>query len=153
MRCTASANSPPGEPPVTRDPIPVFSVADGVPGVVYIRGYIDLAVEEGHVSLSDLELEALDYFDEVSERPDIRLDLALEPGELTLVNNCLLLHTRTAFEDADDPALKRHFLRLWLREDGRPMAPGVLLHKGHGGIQERAIKSTYYRGPGAQAVS
>ena len=94
---------PPGEPPVTRDPIPVFSAAGGVPGVVYIRGYIDLAVEEGHVSLSDLELKALDFFDEVSERPEIRLDLALEPGELTLVNNCLLLHTRTAFEDANDP--------------------------------------------------
>lgn len=139
---------PPGEAPVTGQPIPVFSVAEGVPGVVYIRGYIDLAVEEGHLSLSDAELEALDVMDRISNRPDVRLDLALEPGEASFTNNCLLLHTRTAFEDAADPALKRHLLRLWLREDARPMAPGVLLHKGRDGIEQREVVSTYYSGPG-----
>ncbi|MDH3701847.1 MAG: TauD/TfdA family dioxygenase [Alphaproteobacteria bacterium] len=135
---------PPGEPLVTTERIPTFSIANGIPSVIYIRGYIDLAVEEGHVSLSDTELEALDYFDQVGNRPDIRPNLRLEPGEASFTNNCLLLHTRTAFEDSGDPALKRHLLRLWLREDGRPMAPGVVLHKGSAGIEKRARKGTYY---------
>ena len=142
---------PPGEPLVTRERIPIFSVADGIPSVIYIRGYIDLAVDEGHVSLSDAEREALDFMDRVADRPDVRLRLRLEPGEASFTNNCLLLHTRTAFEDSDDPALKRHLLRLWLREDGRPMAPGVVLHKGSAGIERRQGKGTYYTPSGAAA--
>ncbi len=138
---------PPGEPIVTAERIPTFSIKDGIPSVIYIRGYIDLAVEEGHVTLSDTELEALDYFDQVGNRPDVRLNFRLEPGDVSFTNNCLLLHTRTAFEDAADPALKRHLLRLWLREDGRPMAPGVILHKGRAGIEKRADKGTYYTPP------
>ena len=137
-----------GEPPVTAQRIPVFSVTDGVPSVIYIRGYIDLAVEEGEVELSDAEAEALDYFDAVANRPDVRLNFRLEPGELNFTNNCLLLHTRTAFEDSDDPAQRRHLMRLWLSEDRRPMAPGVLLHKGRAGIEKREGGGTFYSGPG-----
>lgn len=137
---------PPGEPPVTTERIPIFSVTDGVPSVIYIRGYIDLAVEEGHVSLTKDELRALEAMDEISNRPDVRLNFVQEPGEIVLTNNCLLLHTRTAFEDSDDPALRRLLLRLWLRQDDRPMAPGVLLHKGRAGIEKRDGKGTYYKG-------
>jgi hypothetical protein len=137
---------PPGEPPVTARRIPIFSVTDGVPSVIYIRGYIDLAVEEGHVTLSEPEQRALDTLDEISNWPEIRLNFVQEPGEIVLTNNCLLLHTRTAFEDSDDPAARRLLLRLWLREDDRPMAPGVLLHKGTGGIEKRDGKGTYYAG-------
>ena len=137
---------PPGEPPVTAERIPIFSVTDGVPSVIYIRGYIDLAVEEGHVALTERELLALDTMDEIANRSDVRLKFIQEPGEIVLTNNCLLLHTRTAFEDSEDPALRRLLLRLWLREDDRPMAPGVLLHKGTGGIERRDGKGTYYAG-------
>jgi hypothetical protein len=133
----------PGDPPVTAARVPIFSATDNVPSVIYIRGYIDLTVAEGHVKLSDLELEALNYLDEVGNRDDIRLNFTLEPGEVNFTNNCFLLHTRTGFEDSPDPARKRRLLRLWLREDGRPAAPGVIVHKGDGiGAQEG--KGTYY---------
>ena len=138
---------PPGEPILTRERIPIFSVANGVPSVIYIRGYIDLAFEEGRIDLTDAEADALDLMDEVANRPDVRLDLLLEPGEATLTNNCLMLHTRTAFEDAPDPARKRHLLRLWLRQDDRPTTPAALLHKGMGGIEKQEGKGTYYRPP------
>lgn len=142
---------PPGEQPVTTERIPIFSVADDVPSVIYIRGYIDLAVEEGHVELSPAEQEALDYLDEVCNRPEIRLDFMMQPGEATFTNNCVLLHTRTAFEDSPDPAMKRLLLRLWLRQDDRPMTSGVLLHKGTAGIEKRSGKGTYYT-PSATAA-
>jgi hypothetical protein len=134
---------PPGEPLVTRERIPTFSVIDGVPSVICIRGYIDLAVEDGHVTLSDLEQEALDTFEAIADRSDIRLDLMMEPGEANFTNNCQVLHTHTAFEDDPDPAQRRHLLRLWLNEDGRPAAPGVVVHKGEG-ILPRDGKGTYY---------
>ncbi len=142
---------PPGEPPVTAERIPIFSVTGDVPSVIYIRGYINLAVAEGHVALSERELEALDFLDQVANRPELRLDFRLEPGEVSFTNNCLLLHTRTAFEDSGEPALKRHLLRLWLREDDRPMAPGVVLHKGRAGIEARRGKGTYYTPTGTAA--
>ena len=134
----------PGEPPITTMRIPVFSVADGVPNVIYIRGYIDIAEEEGLVTLSPQEREALVYFEEVANREDVRLDLTLEPGELSLFNNCLLLHTRTAFEDPPDGAPGRHLMRLWLMEEGRPAVAGVRAHKGMGGIRPLPGKGTYY---------
>ena len=137
---------PPGELLVTPERIPVFSITDNVPTVIFIRGYIDLAADEGHVTLSAAELEALDYMEEVSNRPDIRLDFLLESGELLFVNNCLILHTRTAFEDSADPALRRHLLRLWLRQDDRPACEGVIAHKGIAGIEKQNGKGTYYLG-------
>ncbi|MDP6872583.1 MAG: TauD/TfdA family dioxygenase [Alphaproteobacteria bacterium] len=140
----------PGESLVTERRIPIFSVAEDVPSMIFIRGYIDLAVREGHVQLSDVELEALDFLESVTERADVKFELMMEPGELSIVNNCLLLHNRSEFEDAEDPALKRMLLRLWLREDSRPMTPGVLEHKGMAGIVRQAGKGTYYT-PSAKA--
>lgn len=133
-----------GEPLVTKERIPIFSITDGVPSLILIRGYIDLAVQEGHVQLSDVELEALDFLESVTERPDVRLDFMMAPGELSIVNNCLLLHNRSEFQDAEDPAQTRMLLRLWLREDGRPIAPGVLAHKGDAGIEKQEGLGTYY---------
>jgi hypothetical protein len=74
-----------------------------VPSVICIRGYIDLAVEEGHVTLSELEKEALDTFEAIADRDDIRLDFMMESGEANFTNNCHVLHTRAAFEDDPDP--------------------------------------------------
>ena len=54
------------------------------------------------------------------------------------------MHSRTSFEDSDDPSLRRHLLRLWLREDNRPAADGVLMHKGKAGIEKQDGKGTYY---------
>ena len=55
-------------------------------------------------------------------------------------------------EDSDDPALRRHLLRLWLREDDRPAANGVLLHKGKAGIEKREGKGTYYNNDAVGSV-
>jgi hypothetical protein len=127
---------------VTAERIPIFSVTDGVPNVIYIKGYIDLALDEGHVALTDDERAALDALDQILNRPEVRLNFVQEPGEIALTNNCLVLHTLNAFEDADDPELERLLLRLRLRENDRPMAPRVLLRKGRGGIEKRDGKGT-----------
>ena len=36
------------------------------------------------------------------------------PGDMQFLKNAAVLHKRTAYEDWDDPARKRHLLRLWL---------------------------------------
>ena len=42
------------------------------------------------------------------------MNFQLERGEAVLFNNYAGLHNRTAFEDHDEPHLKRHLMRLWL---------------------------------------
>jgi alpha-ketoglutarate-dependent taurine dioxygenase len=68
---------------------------------------------------------ACDYFDELSNRPDLRLEFMLEPGEMMIWNNFTTLHARKAFEDKAERT--RHLLRLWLNvPQGRPVVPEVL---------------------------
>ena len=66
--------------------------------------------------------EALDYFDEVLTRPELMYRMRLEKGDIQLLNNHVVLHSRTEYVDFDDPAEKRHLLRLWLASyDGPPL--------------------------------
>lgn len=137
----------PGEPALTPERVPVLSESEGEISVVYLRAYMEMAARETGVPLTELEVEALNYFEEVSNRADVKLTFTLEPGEAIFFNNCVMLHNRTAFEDHPDPARKRHLLRLWLMLDGRrPLAPAVHAYKGTAGIVGRAGGSTYYRG-------
>jgi hypothetical protein len=136
----------PGEPPITPAPVPVLSEWEGEMSVVFLRAYMEMAAKELGVPLRDDQVAALDYFEEVAARPDVRLEFTLEPGEAIFFNNCTMLHNRTAFEDHPDPARRRHLLRLWLMLDGRrPLAPAVHAYKGTEGIVA-SERSTYYTG-------
>ena len=60
----------------------------------------------------------IDCLAELAIREDIRLDMKLEAGDLQLLCNHTVLHTRAAFEDHDDPKKKRFLLRIWLNIPG-----------------------------------
>jgi hypothetical protein len=103
---------------------PIFSHHAGKLSCRYLRQYIELGHEIREQPLSRVEIEALDLFDAVIHREDIRLDMMLEPGDLQFANNYAVLHSRTRFEDHDDPALRRRMLRLWLKmPNARALAP------------------------------
>jgi hypothetical protein len=54
------------------------------------------------------------------------VDLDFRPGDIQILHNHVVLHSRTAYEDWPEPTRKRHLLRLWLRDDnGRPLPPSV----------------------------
>jgi len=139
---------PEGEPPITEQKIPIFSISDSYPNVIYIRGYIDLAVQEGFYALAENEQAALDYFDELAASEEFCFNATIEPGEAVFTNNCLLLHKRTAFEDYDEPQRRRYLMRLWLSDPDRPASVGVRAHKTSRGIEKRQDRGTYYSGPG-----
>ncbi len=65
--------------------------------------------------LTPLQVEALETVEALCNDPGIRLDMTLERGDMQFVNNYVLLHSRTAFQDHEEEARKRHLLRLWLR--------------------------------------
>ena len=55
----------------------------------------------------------------VFDRPDLRVELDFEPGQIQYVNNRATGHARTEFVDHPEPERKRHLVRLWLRDSGR----------------------------------
>ena len=103
---------------------PLFSYHDGKLACRYLRQYIELGHEQQGEVLSAVEVAALDAFDAAMQDESLRLDMMLEPGDLQFANNYAVLHSRTDFEDDDDPALRRKMLRLWLKmPNARALAP------------------------------
>ena len=57
-------------------------------------------------------------------QPGVGLASILEPGEAVIMNNYVIMHGRTAFEDGEERGAKRHLLRLWLTaQPPRPVVP------------------------------
>lgn len=106
---------------------PVFSNQDGYfsckTGYVYFR----LAAEkfpEKVPPLTALQIEALEMFQVIANRPELHFSMMFQPGDLQLLNNHVMLHARTDFEDYDEEDRKRHLLRLWLSvPNSRPLSP------------------------------
>jgi alpha-ketoglutarate-dependent taurine dioxygenase len=64
-------------------------------------------------------MDALNALHDILSEPDNHVDFVLAPGQIEFVNNARIAHRRTAFVDHDDPALKRHLVRIFLRDEGR----------------------------------
>jgi hypothetical protein len=140
----------PGEPPITPYRVPVLSWAAGVLSVCHLRERCDMAAEaDPRFAYAGIERAALDEFDRLAADPEFALEFRLEPGEAYFLNNYVLLHARTGFEDHADPRARRHLLRLWLKLPGaRPVAEPVLRYYGADGIPFRPERtSTAYQGP------
>jgi alpha-ketoglutarate-dependent taurine dioxygenase len=64
----------------------------------------------------------------IANRPELRVSYQFQEGDIQLVNNHTTMHARDAFEDHDDPALKRHLLRMWIAlsdADRRPLSAAL----------------------------
>ena len=102
----------PGEPELMV--APVF----GWDGNELDTRYLHYYITEGHKSgepLTDVQSRALEKVLEVVSRPEMRVEFSLEPGQMLFTNNHWILHNRTAFEDHQDLAERRHYIRLWLK--------------------------------------
>ncbi|MFN2460361.1 MAG: TauD/TfdA family dioxygenase [Candidatus Velthaea sp.] len=110
----------PGEEPVYYRP--VFSYHAGVLSCGCNYTYIRDGQKKIGRPLTAVETEALDLFYEIAE--ELVLTMDLEPGDMQFLNNYVILHDRTAYDDEDEPDRKRHMLRLWLDvPERRPLAP------------------------------
>jgi hypothetical protein len=94
---------------------PVFDERDGLLFSKWNRNRLRSAQAiEGVPALSAMQFDALDLLDDVLRRPNVMHTMYLRPGDMQILNNHVTLHSRTEFEDHDDPALKRCLFRLWL---------------------------------------
>ena len=105
-------------------PNPVFDARDGVFCSKWNRNRINMAQKmDGVPALTARQREAMDVMDEMLRRPDIMYSMYLQPGDAQILSNHTTLHSRTEFEDYDDPAQKRVLFRLWLAPADAPALP------------------------------
>ena len=93
--------------------LPVFGLRGGRITSQYSRTYVEQAQEFAEVPrLRKSQNEALDLLAEIAE--EICLYSAFEPGDIQLLNNHVVYHGRTAYEDDLASGQSRLLLRLWL---------------------------------------
>lgn len=126
--CDWRSEEPEGEKPWYQ--IPMFSVRDGkVSSRFMSRQYYESCERFGpEYALTPMQRETLDLVQEIANRPELRVSMMLREGDIQLVNNHVTMHARDAFEDYDDPKLKRHLLRMWISlpdERRRPLSSAL----------------------------
>jgi hypothetical protein len=103
----------PGEDPFFMLPV-IFDI-DGSPRIFFVGWYIRDAQRHPQAPrLTTQQLEALELLEGIANDPSFYLEMDFQPGDIQLLNNAKILHAREAFTDYDDPAERRHLLRLWL---------------------------------------
>jgi len=143
------------EIPEGKDPwfqLPVFNYHDGYLTVSWQGGYIRSASRFDELPPQPPELkEALDMFARLARETCSSMDF--RPGDIQLLHNHVVVHSRTDFEDFPEPERKRHLLRLWLATpDGRPLSPAYRNRYGHLGPNDRpaggiVVPGTVYKAP------
>jgi len=124
---------PPGEPPFFMLPLCWFE--GGRLRTFYIGWYIrDSQRHSDAPRLTPAQIEVIDLIDMIAADPALHLDMDFLQGDIQLLKNAVTLHARTEFEDFDEPARKRHLLRLWLTartpfRDGDDFLRGGIPHK------------------------
>jgi hypothetical protein len=93
--------------------LPVFGVQDGKLTCQYSRTYVEQAQEFPEVPrITPAQNEALDLLAEVAG--ETCLHSPFVPGDIQLLNNHVVFHGRTAYEDDSTSHQERLLFRLWL---------------------------------------
>jgi hypothetical protein len=116
-----------GEQPAGEDPwfaVPLCAMRDDRVFCKWNRNRIENAQKlDGVPPLTTLQRDAMEYFDLVLRRPENMFCMYLEPGDLQILCNQSMLHSRTSFEDHVDEDEKRTLYRLWLAPPGSRRLP------------------------------
>jgi alpha-ketoglutarate-dependent taurine dioxygenase len=130
----------PGEPPVTRERVPLFAVRSGRLSSRYLRSNLVAGHRALEKPLSEDEIAALNTFDAVATAPENRLAFFLERGDMIVVNNYTVMHARTSFKNFPEPERRRHLVRLWLDKPGFREVPAQYIFHEVNGVPRREGK-------------
>jgi len=111
---------------VTQNQVPVYSYFDDRLSCRFNSRAIYTAAEKKGAPLSGIPLDAVQLIAALAIDPDIRHDMYLQPGDIQILNNHMVLHARTEFEDWPESDRNRLLLRLWVNRregEGRELAP------------------------------
>ena len=113
--------------------IPVFSVCDDAFSCYYNAKQFERGAEKIGEPLSDRDHAAIQFMETVALRPDVQFNMGFQPGDIQLLSNYTILHSRTSYEDWPEARRKRLLLRQWWNVPmGRPLLPAVADRLGTG---------------------
>ncbi len=93
--------------------MPIFGMRDGRFTSQYSRTFVENAQGlPGVPPLTPAQLEALDLWADVCE--ELCYQMELRAGDVQLLNNHVVYHARTTYEDDPRPGHDRFLMRLWL---------------------------------------
>ncbi len=116
-----------GEVPEGMQPwfdIPIYHWHAGLLSCIYVRQYIESAQKLFPQArrLTAAQREAMDLIDTLCNDPAIHLSMDFRPGDIQLLHNHQILHSRGDFENWPEPERHRHLLRLWVAPpEARPL--------------------------------
>lgn len=101
--------------PLTPVKLPIFAAdEDGQLHCSYIPELIRAGARQDGGSLDATAEEALAFFEQVSNRDGVFLDMEFHPGDMQFLNDRTTVHGRTDYRDWPEQERKRHLFRLWL---------------------------------------
>jgi hypothetical protein len=116
----------PGMPTVSDMKIPVFCYRHGKVSSTIALRFMRSAAERLNVEIPEILLNAMSRHSNIANRPEMKAQFMLEPGEMALWNNFTQLHARTQFSDSE--SRRRYLLRLHIDvpDEPRPVSKDFL---------------------------
>ena len=140
--------------PVSPHRLPIFGYEAGQLVCRYVRTKIDAGYTKLGESPSADEKAALDCVDALANDARLRLDMDFQVGDIQLLNNYTILHSRTEFEDWPEPERKRHLLRLWLTfREALPLSADFPRQLGYGRENSEIAYMTDWRERSAAMIA
>jgi hypothetical protein len=103
---------------------PVFALHKGHFYARFGQRYVETAQRFPQVPrLTPAQTEGMQLFSTLALSDEFRLDMIFQRGDIQLLNNHLIVHSRTDYEDWPEPERRRHLLRMILLSGDDKDAP------------------------------
>jgi TfdA family taurine catabolism dioxygenase TauD len=103
---------------ILKNRFPVFSLTDEGLTCRYMRFWIETAYQKTGERMPEGLMDALNLIDSYLNDPDHQLMFQLRRGDMFYINNRVLCHGRTAFEDDPEGHGIRVLVRTWINRPG-----------------------------------
>lgn len=133
-------------------PLPVFAQHKNKFTSHYSRTFVEAAQKDPNVPrMNEAQWEALDLLASIAD--EVGFEMQLRPGDLQFLNNHVIYHGRTPFEDATQASHRRRLLRVWLSaHHSRELPPGfdILWGQTRAGALRGGMCQSPLKAPGLQ---
>ncbi|WP_144394503.1 TauD/TfdA family dioxygenase [Pleionea sediminis] len=101
--------------------IPVFTQESGYFSSFLLGSYIKATYDAIGKTLEPKAIDGIDRIQKLASQEDFHIKFRLEPGDLMMVNNHVIYHSRDSYVDQEGDE-KRHLLRAWVSTyNNRPL--------------------------------
>lgn len=98
---------------------PIFSVTDDGLRIRFNSRVIRRGYQKTGQVLDNAGAQCVEVLNNFLSDPAHRHDFWMERGQIQILNNRVIVHGRTPYDDHDEPEKRRHLVRLWLRAGDR----------------------------------